>query len=573
MVTSANGTAADVDADVVIVGAGPSGLTLANILGLQGVRTLVVEERDSLIDYPRGVGLDDESLRTFQSIGLVDRVLPHTVPNQILRFFDAKRGLLAEMAPPDARFGWPKRNGFVQPMVDAELFRGLDRFDHVEVRFGLRMQGCVETDDAVAVEFSDGHDPVRARYVVGCDGGRSATRRLMGVSFDGTTSSTRWLVVAVANDPLGHPNSEVGADPLRPYVSISIAHGIRRFEFLIHPDETDEQADDPAFVRSMLARLVPYPERVDIIRHRVYTHHSRIAGSFRKGRLMLAGDAAHLMPVWQGQGYNSGIRDSANLGWKLAAVVTGQAGDALLDTYDVERRKHARAMIDLSTMVGRVISPTNRRVAALRDRVIHAASIVPSLKRYVLEMRFKPMPRYQEGAVHHAQSQSGGNSPTGTLFIQPRVDTRDSQNVLLDDVVGPGFAVLCWSNNLRAVLGAEAFDRWKALGARFIEARPSTQLHWTGHDDADVTVIGDRTGALKSWFDVYTDSVLFLRPDRCIAGACIAQRAPEVSDALFDVLHLTQEGGSVSHGASRDSAVLHVAQSAAEPSGTVTGAP
>ncbi len=245
---------------------------------------------------------------------------------------------------------------------------------------------------------------------------------------------------------------------------------------------------------------------------------------------MLAGDAAHLMPVWQGQGYNSGIRDAANLGWKLAAVVTGQAGDALLDTYDVERRKHARAMIDLSTMVGRVISPTNRRVAALRDRVIHAASVVPSLKRYVLEMRFKPMPRYQQGAVSPCRSRSPAGTRRPARCSSSRASTpASSQNVLLDDVLGPGFAVLCWSNNLRAVLGDEAFDRWKALGARFIEARPMTQLHWTGHDDADVTVVGDRTGALKSWFDVYTDSVLFLRPDRCIAGACIAQRAPEVS--------------------------------------------
>jgi 3-(3-hydroxy-phenyl)propionate hydroxylase len=554
--------------DVVIVGAGPSGLTLANILGLQGVRTLVVEERDTLIDYPRGVGLDDEGLRTFQSIGLVEQVLPHTVPNQILRFFDAKRRLLAEMAPPDARFGWPKRNGFVQPMVDAELYAGLERFDHVEVRFGHRMESCVETGDGVTVEFSNGQDGVHARYVVGCDGGRSVTRRLMGVTFDGTTSSTRWLVVDVANDPLGHPNSEVGADPKRPYVSISIAHGIRRFEFLIHPDETDEQADDPAFVRRMLAQRVPHPERVDMIRHRVYTHHSRIAGSFRKGRLMLAGDAAHLMPVWQGQGYNSGIRDAANLGWKLAAVVNGQAEDALLDTYDVERRKHARAMIDLSTMVGRVISPTNRRVAALRDRVIHAASVVPSLKRYILEMRFKPMPRYQQGAVFHGEPASD-NSPTGTLFIQPRIDTRDSQNVLLDDVLGPGFAILAWSNNVRAILGDKAFDRWNALGAKFIEARPMTQLRWPGHADPDVTVVGDRTGALKSWFDTYTDAVLFLRPDRCIAGACIAQRAPEVSESLFNVLCLTQGGGSAFNG--QTGPVRHVAQPAAESSGTGAG--
>ncbi|KMO80664.1 3-(3-hydroxyphenyl)propionate hydroxylase [Mycolicibacterium chubuense] len=558
------------DVDVVIVGAGPSGLTLANILGLHGVRTLVAEERDTLIDYPRGVGLDDEALRTFQSIGLVDRILPHTVPNQILRFFDGKRRLLAEMAPPDARFGWPKRNGFVQPMVDAELFAGLDRFDHVDVQFGRGMRTCREDADGVTVELSDGAR-VRARYVVGCDGGRSATRRLMNVSFDGTTSSTRWLVVDLADDPLGHPNSEVGADPRRPYVSIAIAHGIRRFEFLIHPHESDEQADDPAFVSQMLAERIPYPERVHMIRHRVYTHHSRIASSFRAGRLLLAGDAAHLMPVWQGQGYNSGIRDAANLGWKLAAVVTGQAGDALLDTYDIERRRHARAMIDLSTMVGRVISPTNTRVAALRDRVIHAASAVPTLKRYVLEMRFKPMPRYTEGAVYHdvASSSTSANSPTGTLFIQPRVDTRHGRNLLLDDVLGPGFAVLCWSNNLRAVLGDSAFARWNTLGARFIEVRPMTQLHWTGHDDDAVAVVGDRSGALKSWFDASTDSVLFLRPDRCIAAACIAQRAPEVSQALFAALHLTTEGGSGSH--VDTCGVRHVAQPVAEPSRTVTG--
>ncbi|MFN8227163.1 MAG: bifunctional 3-(3-hydroxy-phenyl)propionate/3-hydroxycinnamic acid hydroxylase [Mycobacterium sp.] len=556
-----------IDADVLVVGAGPVGLTLANVLGLQGVNTVVVDERDSLIDYPRGVGLDDEALRAFQSIGLVDAVLPHTVPNQILRFFDANRRLLVEMAPPDARFGWPKRNGFVQPMVDAELLAGLDRFEHVGVRWGAQMTTCTEDADGVTAELSTG-DSVRARYLVGCDGGRSATRRLMGVSFDGTTSPTRWLVIDVANDPLGHPNSEVGADPRRPYVSISIAHGIRRFEFMIHADESDEQATDPAFVAKLLSRFLPHPEKADIIRYRVYTHHSRIAGAFRKGRLMIAGDAAHLMPVWQGQGYNSGIRDAFNLGWKLAAVVNGQAGDSLLDTYDVERRKHARAMIDLSTMVGRVISPTNRRVASLRDKVIRAASVVPTLKSYVLEMRFKPMPRYERGAVVHAQTPPAPGSVVGTLFIQPRVDTREQQNVLLDDVIGPGFAVLCWNNDPRRLLGGAEFTRWKALGAKFIALRSQTQLHWDaqGGPDPDVTVVGDRTGALKKFFDTQTDSVLFLRPDRCVAGACIAQRAPELSADLARALALSTEGGE-SHG--ETGSVLHVAQPTAEPSGSV----
>jgi 3-(3-hydroxy-phenyl)propionate hydroxylase len=562
-----------VDVDVVVVGAGPVGLTLANILGLQGVRTLVVEERVTLIDYPRGVGLDDEALRTFQAIGLVDRILPHTVPNQILRFVDGKRRVLAEMAPADARFGWPKRNGFVQPLVDAELLRGVDRFEHVEVLWGHPMTSCVETGDAVIVELGGDGDSsnLRARYVVGCDGGRSATRRLMGVSFDGTTSPTRWLVVDVANDPLGHPNSEVGADPHRPYASISIAHGIRRFEFMIHADETDEQAEDPAFLARMLASFVPHPDRVEVIRHRIYTHHSRIAGSFRRGRLLLAGDAAHLMPVWQGQGYNSGIRDAANLGWKLAAVVTGCADDALLDTYDVERRKHARAMIDLSTMVGRVISPTNRRVATVRDLVVRSASIVPSLKRYVLEMRFKPMPRYEHGAVVHTvvpKKPGRPNSPVGTLFVQPQVDTREHQNAMLDDVLGRWFAVLCWNNNPREILGAAAFANWKALGAKFVAARPLGQLNWTGHDDPDVVIVGDRGGHLKAWFDTHTESVLFLRPDRCIAGACIAQLAPELSTSLFDALTLTPGGGD---GAA--SRVLYVPQPVTESARAVAGPP
>jgi 3-(3-hydroxy-phenyl)propionate hydroxylase len=276
------------------------------------------------------------------------------------------------------------------------------------------------------------------------------------------------------------------------------------------------------------------------------------------------------MPVWQGQGYNSGIRDAANLGWKLSAVVRGQARDALLDTYDVERRKHARAMIDLSTMVGRVISPTNRRIATARDLLVRSASIVPTLKRYVLEMRFKPMPRYDQGAVAHlAPIGPGGTaSPVGTLFIQPRVDTRAQQDVLLDDVLGPWFAVLCWNNSPRKILGDSAFEAWKCLGTRFFALRPSTQLHWTGHDDPDMEIVGDRTGALKAWFDGHQESVLFLRPDRCIAGACIAQLAPDLSAALIDALALTPGGGDFE---SATGSVLYVAQPAAESTGAAAG--
>ena len=146
-------------------------------------------------------------------------------------------------------------------------------------------------------------------------------------------------------------------------MSIGLPHGVRRFEFMIFDHETDEQVADPLFVHQLLARHVPDPAGVDFIRQRVYTLHARIAGAFRKGHVLIAGDAAHLMPVWQGQGFNSGVRDSTNLAWKLTAVLRGLADDALLDTYDTERRDHAKAMIDVSVAMGRILSPTNKAVA------------------------------------------------------------------------------------------------------------------------------------------------------------------------------------------------------------------
>ena len=381
----------------------------------------------------------------------------------------------------------------------------------------------------------------RARYLVGCDGGRSSTRRMIGTSFEGATSPTRWVVIDLRVDPLGSPNVTVGADPVRPFVSVSLAHGVRRFEFMIHDDEPDEKIDDPEFLAELLADHVPYPSEVDVIRKRVYTHHSRIAGSFREGSVLLAGDAAHLMPVWQGQGYNSGIRDAVNLGWKIALVIRGDAGDELLDTYDPERRDHAQAMIDLSTTVGKWVSPTSRRLATVRDAVAIGISAVPKVKSYLVEMRFKPMPRYAHGGVTELHAADGGEV-VGLQFIQPRVDTRDRENVLLDEVTGPWLSILCWNNDPRAVLGREA-DRWLALGARLIALRPQSQLHWTGSDHEDVEIVGDSTGDLKRWFDHKNSSVLFLRPDRFVAAACVAQNAPEVSRALARALSL-KNGGS-----------------------------
>ncbi|WP_051683935.1 bifunctional 3-(3-hydroxy-phenyl)propionate/3-hydroxycinnamic acid hydroxylase [Blastococcus sp. URHD0036] len=524
--------------DVVIVGAGPVGLMTANLLGGYGISVLLVEDRPEIIDYPRGVGMDDECLRTFQTAGLVDRVLPHTVPNQRLIFLNGDKKVLAEIAPRTDEYGWPRRNGFVQPLADQVSLEGLDRYPHVEVLWSTRMTGLRQDDAGVTLTLEGAHaGEVTASYVVGADGGRSATRTALGIGFEGRTSSTRWLVIDLRNDPLGQPGAIVGADPRRPYASISIPHGIRRFEFMLFDGETEEMVEQPGFIAELLDGFVPDPERVDIVRRRVYTHHSRIVSDFRAGRVLLAGDAAHLMPVWQGQGYNSGIRDASNLAWKLAAVLQGRCDASLLASYDAERHGHARSMIDLSTLVGRVISPTNTLVARARDVFFRGITAIPSAKRYLVEMRFKPMPTFTAGALSFAESVAQP-SPVGRLFPQPRVDTRERADVLLDDVLGPWFALLVWNNDPRALLDDDALDRFRRLGGRLVALRPACQLSWPDQDADDVTVVGDRTGRLKEWFDTRPDTVVLVRPDRVVAGASPAQRASAMVRAVSDAIGL-----------------------------------
>jgi len=514
-VTEPSGGGGGFDTDVIVVGAGPVGLALANFCGQYGLDVTVVEALDSLIDYPRGVGMDDETLRSFQAIGVTDGVLPHTTPNQLLRFANSHGRVFASIEPRTTAFGWPRRSAFIQPLVDQALLAGLDRFDRCRVVWSTTAGTVTEDADGVTLDVDgpDGPGRLRGRYLVGSDGGRSGVRKQMGVSWEGTTSPTRWLVVDLRNDPIGTPNAYVHGDPRRPYVSIALPHNTRRFEFMLFDGEDEHTMAHPDRVASLIHGVFPDIGRLDFIRHRVYTHHARVAGCFVKGRVMVAGDAAHLMPVWQGQGYNSGIRDATNLGWKLASVVRGLAGPELLKTYDTERRTHAASMVKISQRAGLLVRQTKPAAAMTRDVITRAWDLVPSLKRYVVEMKYKPMPRYTEGAVV-----PGGDAAVGRLFPQPMVVTRDGDTRRLDDVTGPWFSILTWSTNPRVHLDEDATRFWKELGAHLVIVRPTTQLHWPEPGEEDVTVVGDSTGTLKSWFDGHTGSVVLLRPDRFVGA-------------------------------------------------------
>lgn len=517
----------DVDYDVVIAGAGPTGLTLANHLGVLGVRTLVLEKLSTLIDYPRGVGVDDEALRSFQAVGLVDAVRKHTVPNQVMRFVDRKGRVLAAIAPTAQPFGWPRRSGFIQPLVDRELHRALTRFEHVDVQFlsevkaftdiGSLVQIKVQAVDATG-EASGPARTVCARYLVGCDGGRSPVRTALGLNFDGKSESTRWLVIDLADEPIGTPNVHFVLDDEFPHVVLALPHGVLRYEFMVPEGADEKKFESDESVRRLLARVLPAHVSPRIIRRRVYMHHARIAPTFRHGRVLLAGDAAHLMPVWQGQGFNTGIRDATNLGWKLKMAVSGQASDALLDTYTQERHAHAAAMIDLSVLVGKMFVPSNPILRMIRNVVGPLLSRVPSLRQYIAEMRFKPMPFFREGVVVH-RGEMDPQGQVGKVFMQPRVTMSDGSVKRFDDVVGLRFVMLCWSARADAWLDGPAREIVRRLDALPVVVRPDCQA-LDREPPAGGIVVSDTDGTFKRWFDEAPGGVVLLRPDRVVAAIC-----------------------------------------------------
>jgi 3-(3-hydroxy-phenyl)propionate hydroxylase len=508
------------DTQVAVVGAGPVGATVANFLGLYGVETVLIERCPQVIDYPRAVGMDDECLRSFQAVGLAGELARDMIQNVPLRFFDARGRCFADVRPATREYGWTRRNIFLQPACERVLRSGLGRFPFVQTLLGHDVIRLRQDDFGVELEVlapGDEHLRIRAEYVVAADGGRSTVRDLLGVPLEGDTHPRKWAVIECDTDPLDAPYTGLHCDPARPYVSSRLPHGCRRWEFMLFPGEDDAEMLKPGKVRELLARHVKDPARLNIIRARVYTHHSRIARRFTVGRVCLAGDAAHLMPPWAGQGLNTGIRDATNIAWKIAAVVSERADPGILASYDTERRPHAQAMIDLSTTLGRILSPTSRQVAAARDLAFRSVVWAPAVKTWILQMRFKPMPRYTDGLV--VSGDRGRNSPVGRMFVQPLVETAHGQAVRLDDTLGSWFAVLGFGVDPAEHLADAERDYLTRLGATLIKAIDSRADRCQRTDTHQGTqVIEDLEGHLREWFTRYGTRFAVIRPDRYVAA-------------------------------------------------------
>lgn len=519
---------------VLIVGAGPVGVSMANLLGAYGVETLLIDRSPTILDYPRAVGLDDEAIRTFQAAGLAEPMLQDMIQNVPMRMYTANKECFAEILPSTREFGWFRRNLFSQPLGEKTLREGLKRYPHVRMQLGVALQALTQDAQGVSVTVQDDQgqtSQIRAQYVVGADGARSTVRELLGnVAYEGKTHAHKWVVIECDKDPLDAPYTALHCEPRRPYVCLRLPYGLRRWEFMLFPGEDGEDMLRPEKVRELLSNHTAEPDKLNVIRARVYTHNSRVAQSFVVGRVSLAGDAAHITPPWIGQGLNAGLRDAFNLSWKLAWIVQGKLKPSLLGSYHDERHAHAKAMIDLADLFGAVLSQRNRFLAWMRDRFFLSIKNIPKFRDYVLQMKFKPMPRFAKGVVlnsgHAAQDEW-----VGRMFIQPRVEVERGRTQLLDDVLGAGFALLSWRCHPLSDAPAPLHAQLQQLGC----------VHWIGlrarshPDELDPSLMAapraklmqDVENELQLWFQAKGVDWVLIRPDRFVAAAGQADDALE----------------------------------------------
>lgn len=496
-----------VHTDVLVVGYGPVGAALGCLLGQYGTQTLIVDRATDIFMAPRAIALDNEALRILQMAGLAEDAFARVaIPH--VRMHCPYVGEFARINTSGSIDGHAKLATFYQPEMERALRAEVAKHSSVQTRLGVELTGFEQDGDGVRATLGEANGrtlTVRARYLVGADGASSLVRRVIGQDFQGQTYAEDWLIVDAQKVPRPIDHVEFICDPKRPTPHM-VAPGAReRWEFMLRPGETREQMERPEAIRELL-RPWGEPEQMHIERKAVYRFHARTCESFQKGRVFLVGDAAHITPPFVGQGLVAGLRDVANLGWKLAWVLRGQAAPAILDSYDQERRPHAKAMIGLARLMGHLVMPRNATLAILIHGFMRLLRRIPGLREYFEELGIKPKNCFGRGLFARGR----GKLRRGGCLAQAVVRDGDGRRLLSDDALGPQLALVGFGLDPAQHLGPDLHAIWERHGGRIVQfCRRGETLHRGEH------AYEDFSGALVPGTASYGWCAV-VRPDRTI---------------------------------------------------------
>lgn len=492
--------------DVAIVGFGPTGAVAAGLLGQAGRRVFVCDRTRSVYDKPRAIALDHEILRIFQQLGIAERIEPWLAPFRASEYYGVDGQLIKriDMVPPPYPLGHTPTMVFTQPPVEAALREQVAALPSVAVALGREAIALEQAADRVSLRLvgDDGAEQrIEARYAVGCDGASSWMRQTLGLTLEDLDFDEPWLVVDVLVNEKGLATlPEVSVqycEPQRPCTYVIGPRNHRRWEISLRPGEDPQAAATPEGTWRLLSRWIT-PEDATLWRQASYRFHALVAREWRRGRVFIAGDAAHQQPPFIGQGMCQGIRDAANLAWKLSAVLSDQASDALLDTYGAERALHVRQLTTRLKALGAVICEHDLAKARERDArlLAEAGGKVQTVARQDI------VPPLATGLLSTAES-----SARGTLFPQPWI-RRGEAAVRLDAIGGSGWRLVLDAAIAPATLDLppEAVTRL-GLQVLRIGAEPLVETE----------------GVLRGWFDRHGCWAALVRPDHYVYAVAASE--------------------------------------------------
>ncbi|HEY9107045.1 MAG TPA: bifunctional 3-(3-hydroxy-phenyl)propionate/3-hydroxycinnamic acid hydroxylase [Roseateles sp.] len=529
--TSPTTTAGSIDTDVIVVGLGPVGAALAVLLGRYGIRVLAIDKATEIFTKPRAIALDNEALRILQLVGLEDGELS-TVAIPQVQYHSPLFGRFARVGTAGIIDGHPMLVTFYQPELERLLRSRLAASESVDVRLGVEMEAMFDDGRQVQACLKDAEGrcwQARARFLVGADGANSLVRRLLGLEFEGQTFCQDWLIVDALDVPNPLDHIEFICDPRRPTPHMVAPGGRQRWEFMLRPGEDAKAMERPESVRRLLAPWCD-ADKIRIERTAVYRFHAREAKAFSKGRCFLAGDAAHITPPFAGQGLVAGLRDVANLAWKLAWVVQERADARILDSYDAERRPHARKIINLARFLGALVMPSNRAAAFVLHGLIRTMRLLPSGRALFDDLKIKPENTFDTGLFwrdrRNERLRAGSTMPQG--WVRPA----GGAPVLSDDALGLHWALVGIGVDPTTRLRPDQLHSWQRAGGKVWQWCQRAQAQHLAATEQRLEALDETLLPRR----VPLGWVVIVRPDRCVMAEGPIEHVQQLLDQAMRLI-------------------------------------